>query len=148
MRLVLFSVCLFFYLFSYGQEEVIVQTTISYDTVDVDEVFQLKFSIEGAKVIEPVYMPNLVGLDLISGPNTGHVFQINNGTTSHTHTFSFLIKPMGEGIFNLPSILIETDNGPVYTDEKVVVVTILSSAQKEARVRRKSKELFSFFQSR
>ena len=145
MRIVLFWVCLFFLGFSYGQENVIVQTSLSFDTVDVEEVFQLKFSIEGAKVLAQVDMPDLVGLERISGPNTGHVFQVNNGKTSHTYTYSFMIKPLDEGIFILPSILIETDKGSFYTDEKVVVVTILSVAQKEARERRKSKELFSFF---
>ena len=57
MRIVLFWVCLFFLGFSYGQENVIVQTSLSFDTVDVEEVFQLKFSIEGAKVLEHVDMP-------------------------------------------------------------------------------------------
>ena len=128
-----------------GQTEVSVHTSLMYDTVQVAEVFELRYTIEGAKVEEELYFDRLIGLTQISGPNTGFVYQSNNGVITQSYTYTFLLKADEEGVFLIPSIPVITDQGMSYTDEVSVVVTTLTDRQKEARARKKSRDLFSFF---
>ena len=128
-----------------GQTDVSVHTSLMYDTVQVAEVFELRYTIEGAKVEEELYFDRLIGLTQISGPNTGFVYQSNNGVITQSYSYTFLLKADEEGVFLIPSIPVITDQGMSYTDEVSVVVTTLTDRQKEARARKKSRDLFSFF---
>ena len=128
-----------------GQTDVSVHTSLMYDTVQVAEVFELRYTIEGAKVEEELYFESLIGLTQVSGPNTGFVYQSNNGVITQSYTYTFLLKADEEGVYLVPSIPVITDQGINHTDEVSVVVTTLTDLQKEARARKKSRDLFSFF---
>lgn len=73
---------------------------VSADTAAVGELIEVKYILEnGADHLE---IPDLENLPVISGPNTSSSFMMQNGKTSSSITYSYILKPSEEGVIEIP----------------------------------------------
>ena len=99
-----------------------VSVQISFDTILLEEQFEVKFTLKNSKVLSPFETPDFKDFNLLAGPMTSHTTSIINGDISQTVTYTFLLIGNHLGTYYIPSASIETEQGTLMTDELAVTV--------------------------
>ncbi len=84
---------------------------LSYDTAAVDELIQVTYTVNNAKVMEDFTPPNFSGLTLVAGPSISMQSSYFNGEQSSSHSYTYHIKANAVGEYWIPSATVETDAG-------------------------------------
>lgn len=113
MALPLFFFFSFFVAQSLGAQEARIVVELPYDTVGVDEVFELRYKIEQADVLQ-MMPPQFVGFELIAGPMTSTNVSIINGKTTKSTSYSYRLRAAaGEGRYDIPILYAQTSAGDI-----------------------------------
>jgi hypothetical protein len=99
-----------------------VTTQISADEVPVGSIVQLQVRVEGTT---NVTLPQDLGVDGLESALTGRGTQISviNGRMTASGTYSYTIRPLREGTFEIPAIEITVDGRKEKTAPQKLVVT-------------------------
>lgn len=95
---------------------------VAYDTVALEEQFELKFTLKNGKAIGGFEPPSLEGFQLLAGPMTSQSMSIINGDMTQSMSYTYILKPTDLGIFNLQAASIETETGILVSEEVAIVV--------------------------
>jgi hypothetical protein len=99
-----------------------VSVQISFDTIVLEEQFEVKYTLKNSKVLSPFETPDFKGFNLVAGPMTSQTTSIINGDMSQSVTYTFLLICNHLGTYYIPSASIETEQGTLNTDELEVTV--------------------------
>lgn len=97
-----------------------IQTT--YDTVGVEEQFEIKYTLENGKAMGQFENPRFQGFQVVAGPMTSQSMSIINGDMTQSVSYTYIVKPMDLGLHLVPAASIETDAGVLVCDELALVV--------------------------
>lgn len=86
------------------------QVVSSRATVGIKETFELKFVINNARFVD-FETPYLHDFTVMQGPRTQSSIQITNGRQTSSYTYSYWVRPNNLGIFEIPSMEVETSAG-------------------------------------
>jgi len=95
---------------------------VAYDTIALDEQFELKFTLKNTKAIAAFEPPALEGFQLLAGPMTSQSMSIINGDMTQSMSYTYILKPNDLGIYIIPSTSIETETGILLSDDVAIVV--------------------------
>lgn len=95
---------------------------IAYDTVGLEEQFEIKYTLENVKALGQFQAPTLEGFQVLAGPMTGQSMSIINGNMTQSVSYTYIVKANALGIFTIPSASIETEEGFMVTEEQAIVV--------------------------
>ncbi len=114
---------LFFYTcqFVVGQSEISIAVTASLDTVLMGNDFSITYTIENAD-IEHFDAPAFDNFELIGGPNQSSSYTIINGVRSSKIAYTYYLRPIKEGIFEIPAAVVQTENEEIFSSALTVVV--------------------------
>lgn len=119
MKQILLSTLLSFLSFSisWGQKNNVELTiNVPFDTVAIDEIFQITYTLKNTKAIEWI-TPELEQFELISGPMTSQSVSIINGDMTQSTSYTYHVKATTLGFNYIPSFHLETEEGLLSTDE-------------------------------
>lgn len=97
-------------------------TEVTYDTVAIEEQFEVKFTLKNTKAVANFEAPGLEGFQILAGPMTSQSMSIINGDMTQSMSYTYIVKPTDLGIFNIPATSIETEAGVLVTEDVAVVV--------------------------
>lgn len=95
---------------------------VAYDTVALEEQFELKFTLKNGKTTGRFEPPSLDGFQLLAGPMTSQSMSIINGDMTQSMSYTYIVKPTDLGVFNLPAASIETETGILVSEDLAIVV--------------------------
>lgn len=109
---------------SFAQQEKVSTffTEVTYDTVAIEEQFEVKFTLKNAKAIANFEAPGLEGFQILAGPMTSQSMSIINGDMTQSMSYTYIVKPTDLGIFNIPATSIETETGILVSEDVAIVV--------------------------
>src|ERR1700735_3474951 len=105
--------------------ETSISASLSESTTDVDHPVQLEIKIENARIMRPPTV-SANGLS-ISFAGTSSRTQILNFQASSITTFTYVVTPTKEGVFEIPSIEVSA-GGKVYRTSSLVLKVIHESS--------------------
>lgn len=120
--LILFGLLTGFSCFAQEEKRTTFFVEVIYDTIALDEQFELKFTLKNGKIIERFEPPALEGFQLLAGPMTSQSMSIINGDKTETMSYTYILKPTDLGIYNIPATSIETETGTLLSDDHAIVV--------------------------
>lgn len=120
--LILFGLLTGFSSFAQSDKVSSFHVNATYDTVGIEEQFEIKFTLKNTKAVAPFEAPNLEGFQILAGPMTSQSMSIINGDMTQSMSYIFIVKPLDYGIFNIPSASIETEAGLLVSEDKAIVV--------------------------
>ena len=94
---------------------------VAYDTIALEEQFELKFTLKNAKAIASFEPPALEGFQLLAGPMTSQSMSIINGDMTQSMSYTYILKPMDLGVFIIPATTIETETGMLLSEDIAVI---------------------------
>jgi hypothetical protein len=125
------TLALFLVLFPAAQaQDLQVATTVSADTVGVQDQFQLTVTVTGndSGQAQTPRLPRLQGLRVVAGPSLSTQFQWINGRSTSSKSFIYILLPEREGQFTIDPVEV-TVGGKVYKTQAITVrVTSASHA--------------------
>jgi hypothetical protein len=95
---------------------------VAYDTIALEEQFELKFTLKNAKTIAAFEPPALEGFQFLAGPMTSQSMSIINGDMTQSMSYTYILKPSNLGIYNIPATSIETETGILLSEDVAIVV--------------------------
>jgi len=95
---------------------------VAYDTIALDEQFELKFTLKNGKVMATFELPALEGFQLLAGPMTSQSMSIINGDMTESMSYTYVLQATNLGIYNIPATSIETEAGTLLSEDIAVVV--------------------------
>jgi|GEM_PF-516757 len=95
---------------------------VAYDTVGLNEQFEVKYTLENVKALGQFEAPTLDGFQVLAGPMMGQSMSIINGNMTQSVSYTFIVKANDLGIYTIPSASIETEEGFLTTEEQPIVV--------------------------
>ena len=95
---------------------------VVYDTIAIDEQFELKFTLKNGKAIANFEPPALEGFEFLAGPMTSQSMSIINGDMTQSMSYTYILQPMDLGIYNIPATSIETETGILLSEDLAIVV--------------------------
>ena len=95
---------------------------VIYDTIALEEQFELKFTLKNGKAIGRFEPPALEGFQLLAGPMTSQSMSIINGDMTQSMSYTYILKPIDLGIYNIPATSIETETGSLFSADLAIVV--------------------------
>lgn len=110
-------ISILYFSISWGQENNVELTiSVPYDTVAIDEIFQITYTLKNTKAIEWI-TPDLEQFELISGPMTSQSVSIINGDMTQSTSYTYHVKATTLGFNYIPSFHLETEDGLLSTAE-------------------------------
>jgi len=106
---------------AHAQQGIHFYAELSQDSVLMGHTFELKYTLENAPQVQ-FQPPAIQGFDLISGPMTSSVMNMINGQTTQRVTYTYVLRPRGEGEYFLPSAAAEVEGQTLRTKELQIVV--------------------------
>jgi len=103
-------------------QEVSFSVTVSYDTVGLEERFEVKYTVKNTKVLGNFTPPTFDGFQLVGGPMTSQQMNYVNGQMSQSLSYTYILKPTDLGAYNIMGVSVETEKGMLVTDDIAVVV--------------------------
>ncbi|BDS14280.1 BatD family protein [Aureispira anguillae] len=94
----------------------------TYDTVGLEEQFEIKFTLKNTKAIARFEAPSFEGFQVVAGPMTSQSMSIINGDMTQSMTYTFILTPVDLGIYNISAASIETEMGMLVTNDIAIVV--------------------------
>ncbi len=104
---------------SYAQE-VVFKQELSYDTLLMGNVLEIKYSIENAN--GDFQAPEFSDFTIISGPNVSSQFSMINGSVTQSASYSYFLRPNVEGLITIESATLENGENLWSTDPINIVV--------------------------
>lgn len=102
MRSILFILIIsIFTLSATSAQDVIFKQEISYDTVLIGNVLQIKYSFENTN--GDFQAPAFVDFDVVSGPNVSSQYSMINGAVTQSASYSYVLRPTHEGLITIES---------------------------------------------
>lgn len=95
---------------------------VLYDTIALDEQFELKFTLKNGKAIANFEPPAFEGFQLLAGPMTSQSMSIINGDMTQSMSYTYILQAMDLGIYNIPAASIETETGILLSEDLAIVV--------------------------
>jgi len=119
MKISLILILTFIQFSLYGQD-MSLKVEISSDSILIGNYLEVRFTIEnGAGDFEA---PEFEGFDILSGPNTSSTFSMYNGKVSQKASYSFLVRPLMEGILYIDPASFESGETILVTEPVSVMV--------------------------
>ncbi len=103
-------------------KDISVSVQISFDTIELEEQFEVKYTFKNSKQLSPFKTPDFRDFNLVAGPITNQTTSIINGDISQSVTYTFILIGNHLGTYNIPSASIETERGALITDEPLLTV--------------------------
>jgi hypothetical protein len=94
----------------------------AYDTIALNEQFELKFTLKNGKAIATFELPALEGFQLLAGPMTSQSMSIINGDMTQSMSYSYILQPTSLGVYNILATSIETETGILLSEDIAIVV--------------------------
>jgi hypothetical protein len=95
---------------------------VAYDTIALDEQFELKFTLKNGKAIANFEPPALEGFQLLAGPMTSQSMSIINGDMTQSMSYTYILQPTDLGVYNILASSIETETGILLSEDLAIVV--------------------------
>lgn len=95
---------------------------VAYDTIALEEQFELKFTLKNGKAMAMFEPPALEGFQLLAGPMTSQSMSIINGDMTESMSYTYILQPTNLGIYNIPATSIETETGILLSEDLAIVV--------------------------
>lgn len=106
------------------QGQPVVKVEVSADTIAPGQTVKVSYTIENGQ--GDFQIPEVSGLPLVSGPNTSSNFVYQNGKMSSSQSYSFLFRPVEEGLMVIPGTTYVT--GQEVMDIQPVEIVVLASS--------------------
>jgi len=115
--------------FPVWSQDVEVSATVGRDTVGIHDQIQLSIRVSGedSNDAENPLITNLQGFKVASGPSIGTQFQLINGRSSSSKSFSYILVPQKEGQFTIDPIEVRVGNKTFKTQAIQIRVTSAST---------------------
>jgi uncharacterized protein (DUF58 family) len=128
----LFFISVVFFLALQASAQPSIKVEVSADTVVIGDNVEVTYTIENGE--GQFKMPDLKGLPVISGPNSSSSFLYQDGKSTSSQSYSFLLRPLEEGKLIIPMTSYQDK------EEKMTIqpVEIIVVAQKDKPVSPKS----------
>lgn len=132
--------------FAANGQELSFSSEVSTDNIDIDEVFELKYSISGGS--GEFTPPILEFFEIVGGPNVQSSIQIMNGEVRREKSYIYFIRPKVEGELSIEYASLNTDDGILTTSEILIYVgterSKIKNNHKQTPIKRKrSRSIFS-----
>lgn len=98
------------------------QVSIPFDTIGVDEVFEIKYTLQNTKPLDHFIPPSFEGFVLMGGPAQMQQINYINGAMTQSSSYTYLLKATELGVYNINAVSIETENGLMQTEDIALVV--------------------------
>jgi hypothetical protein len=98
------------------------ELNLSYDTIGIDELLVVEYTIRNAKVLGQFTPPAFENTAAVMGPSTRSQYSMVNGAVSSSQTYTYHLKPQQVGFLFLPAATVETEVGWLEVQEQTVVV--------------------------
>lgn len=120
--------------------------SVNKDTVLMNNLILVKYTAKQVD-LDDFETPNFLNFQVVSGPNVSTSISYVNGEKSQESSYSFYLKPDRPGIWTIPAVSINTEQGVVATKAKdIVVLPNPEGIQEESAPERNS--LFDQFYNR
>ncbi len=110
------------YTFAQGEKTVALELLVDYDTVGLNEQFNITYKISNATILGQFELPALEGFELIAGPMVSHNVSYINGDKTEFKSYSYTLRPTELGTYYIAGGLVETAEGTLLSDDKTLVV--------------------------
>jgi len=104
-----------------SEKDPILRLKVQYDTVGIEEQFQIEYIFENAKAVN-FATPSFEGLQLVSGPFQSSHFSMVNGVTSSSVSFAYVFRPTTLGNYTLSTQEVSIGNKTYSTPEATIEV--------------------------
>lgn len=126
---------------SWAQEPEL-KTTLSHDTVSLQELLQVTFELEQAKgKIEP---PEFVGFQVVGGPNITTRMQVVQGNMTQSYAVTYVLKPLEEGTFVIERARVTLENDQLLESEPVIISVSNHTSVKNRKSKQSGQNSFDF----
>lgn len=98
------------------------EVDIPYDTVGLDETFEVTLTAHNTEFLGQTTMPAIEGLEWLPGHGIHHHTQMVNGVQTASMGYSYRAKANRLGIVIIPAMELETKAGYLVSPERIVVV--------------------------
>ncbi len=95
--------------------------SVNKDTVLMNNLVRATYTMKQAD-LNGFETPEFAHFQVVSGPNVSSSVSIVNGDRSQESSYSFYLKPDSPGIWTIPAVSVETEQGTVSTKAKDIVV--------------------------
>ena len=104
-------------------QEVVFKQELSYDSVYMGNVLQIKYSIQNAN--GDFQAPDFDGFAIVSGPNVSSQFSMINGAVTQSASYVYFLQPRSPGVYTLAPAVLE--NGDNLWSTEPIVITVLDN---------------------
>jgi hypothetical protein len=104
-----------------GKNEPNISVKVQYDTVGMNERFQVEYKFENVKNVN-FANADFPGFEIVSGPFQSSQFSMVNGKTSSSVSITYLLQPLEKGFKTINSQKVYLDDNQHYTPEITVFV--------------------------
>lgn len=95
--------------------------TVNKDTVLMNNLIRVKYTMKQGD-LNSFDTPEFDHFQVVSGPSVMSSVSFVNGDKSQEISYSFYLKPDSPGVWTIPAVSVETEQGMVYTKAKDIVV--------------------------
>lgn len=103
-------------------KEVSFKVEVRYDTVGLNEPFEVKFRLENASLLH-FQAPSFEGFQVVAGPMTSSNFSMINGVTTQSLTYTYHLQALNLGVYEIGEAVAETAEGKLNSVPIALVVT-------------------------
>jgi hypothetical protein len=104
-------------------QEVVFKQELSYDSVYMGNVLQIKYSIQNTN--GDFQAPDFEGFAIVSGPNVSSQFSMINGAVTQSASYVYFLQPRSPGVYTLAPAVLE--NGDNLWSTEPIVITVLDN---------------------
>ncbi len=101
-------------------QQAVFRAELKPDTVLMDNLFELRFVLEGAADCGAFVPPPFADFDIVNGPNLASSIRMVNGHVSQSQVWSYVLSPRSEGLFYIGPASVRCA-GQVYETDPVEV---------------------------
>lgn len=102
-------------------KEISFKVEVRYDTVGLNEPFEVKFKLENAKLLH-FQAPSFEGFKVVAGPMTSSNFSMINGVTTQSVSYSYHLQAVSLGVYEIGSAIAETAEGELNSAPIALVI--------------------------
>jgi BatD DUF11 like domain len=101
-------------------QDAVLVSEVSHDTVGLDDVFSVTFSLVGGEARQPEVTWG--ELQLVGGPSTSTQIQMINGSTTRKQTWTYQVKATKKGSLLVPAAKVKIGKVSVESNEILIYV--------------------------
>lgn len=103
-----------------AQDRAGISVSTSSDTVLIGNFFEIKFTVENFD--GQFIPPNMEDFEIVGGPNQSTMMSMINGKVSKSSSYSYYLKPVFEGVYEIGSARVEGEEKELVTLPIQIVV--------------------------